>query len=219
MKKNLLFFSLFIFVLAIILSFKSSTKTNLKLQKASSINNMMKAATTNYSYRGIINSTTTCLMSISDNESGTVTITTANGSIQTGDKAVFVLDKTLSFGTYNTFTISANSPRYWLVPFDASFSPIDITNAKTVDDCYKWFCPCDPSKTATNACQGGTELKDGNYIATCTTFNTPTTCSICTPYRMKVECNSGTHLAALDLFNSAFLVRADTLKYNGQTYP
>ncbi len=180
---------------------------------------MLKAATTNYSYRGIINSTTTCLMSISDNEAGTVTITTANGSIQTGDKAVFVLDKTLSFGTNNTFTISANSPRYWLVPFDASFSPIDITNAKTVDDCYKWYCPCDPSKSATDACQPGSALSGGNAVATCTAFTSPGACSLCTPLRMKIDCGNGTQLAALDLFNSAFILRADTLKYNAQTYP
>ncbi len=209
MKNKILFLAILISICVTIYSFKTA------------INKKMAVNTINYSFRGIIYSTTTNLMSVSDNGAGTLTITTANGSIVTGDNAIFVLDTSLAFDSVNnTFTIPANSARYWLVPFDGTYSPIDVTNANIADECHKTFCPCDPSKAAIDQCEPQNSMVNGVIITKCVPYTTPNACPACTPVQHQVDCNNiNTHYSILDLYNSVYLVRADTIKFNGTTYP
>lgn len=193
-----------------------------KTEKKSDETNETSATHSSYTLRALINSTTASDMSVTES-SGNVTITTSNNSATASDKSYLILSTDFSFGSDNIVQIAPDI-KTWLVPFDGS-DPMQIADLGSggggggSTTCYKQFCPCQSNCGCNNVCQPGTPIQvNGKWCSTYTqNVSDPVCPDGCCIKICKITCPSGSTITAT-FSGSAYIVRANSLTYNGTTY-
>lgn len=166
--------------------------------------------------RALTSGTTSAIMSI-DVVGSVVQITTTNTTPDTDDNyGLFYPAYSVAANSAGEVTLPVNSTRWWMVPFDNTKTPIEITAIGTGPS-YDIDCYC----TLLGTCEE-------NQSTACETKNTAncTSCekaegSCCSNCKMMI-CNyrvSGSSPWITQENVSYRLVNADVIEFNGVTYP
>ena len=177
-----------------------------------------------YTYRSLLNSTTTSSMYIIESSSK-VTITTSNVTPNSTDSTYSFYDNSINLEGYSKFSTST-SHATWVVPFDGSV-PIQIANIGGGGggvNCYQQYCPCASNRVCgSNMCTLDQQIVGANGVEwRCSKItggenepcSSPDRCSL---ILCKIQCEGG-GIISTTFDGPAFIIESDTLIFNGNTY-